>query len=73
MRDFQQNVAKLDAADTQVLVVSMDNPYVNKAFADENRVTFPLLSDFGGTVTREYGIYKEYDTNLRPRLPLHAA
>ena len=61
MRNFQQNLAKLEAADTQVLGVSMDNPYVNKAFAEQNGVTFPLLSDFGGTVTRQYGIYKEYD------------
>jgi peroxiredoxin len=61
VRNFQQNLAKLEAADTQVLGVSMDNPYVNKAFADQNGVTFPLLSDFGGTVTKEYGIYQEYD------------
>ena len=61
MRTFQQSLAKLEAADTQVLGVSMDNPYVNKAFAEQNGVTFPLLSDFGGTVSREYGIYKEYD------------
>ena len=61
MRSFQQNVAKLEAADTQVLGVSMDNPFANKVFADENGVTFPLLSDIGGRVIREYGIYKEYD------------
>jgi len=46
----------------------MDNPYVNKAFADENGVTFPLLSDFGGTVTREYGIYNEYD-KFKTKIP----
>jgi len=61
MRNFQHNVAKLEAADTQVLGVSMDSPFANKAFADQNAVTFPLLSDVGGTVLREYGIYKEYD------------
>jgi peroxiredoxin len=61
VRNFQQNLAKLEATDTQVLGVSMDNPYVNKAFGDQNGVTFPLLSDFEGTVTRQYGIYKEYD------------
>jgi peroxiredoxin Q/BCP len=61
MRNFQQNVAKLEAADTQVLGVSTDNPFANKVFADQNGVTFPLLSDLGGEVIREYGVYKEYD------------
>jgi glutaredoxin-dependent peroxiredoxin len=61
MRNFQQNVAKLEAADTQVLGVSMDSPFANKAFADQNGVSFPLLSDTGGKVIQEYGIYKEYD------------
>ena len=57
MKAFQQNLQKLEAADTQVLGVSMDSPYANKAFADKIGVTFPLLSDWGGEVTREYGIY----------------
>src|ERR1700739_4593300 len=61
MRNFQQNVGKLEAADTQVLGVSMDNPFANKVFADENGVTFPLLSDIGGKLIREYGIYNEYN------------
>jgi peroxiredoxin len=61
MRNFQQNLAKLEAADTQVLGVSMDSPFANKAFADQNGVTFPLLADIGGNVIRDYGIYKEYD------------
>ena len=57
MKNFQQNLQKLEAADTQVLGVSMDSPYANKAFADQIGVTFPLLSDWGGEVTRRYGIY----------------
>src|SRR5215472_5043340 len=61
MRGFQENVAKLEAADTQVLGVSMDSPFANKAFADQNGVTFPVLSDIGGKVVQEYGIYKEYE------------
>src|SRR5712692_9673373 len=56
---FQQNLQKLEAADTQVLGVSMDSPYANKAFADQIGVKFPLLSDWGGEVTRQYGIYMD--------------
>ena len=59
MKNFQQNLQKLEAADTQVLGVSMDSPYANKAFADQIGVTFPLLSDWLGEVTHKYGIYTD--------------
>jgi peroxiredoxin len=35
----------------------MDSPFSNHAFAESIGVTFPLLSDWGGETTREYGIY----------------
>jgi len=57
MKAFQQNLKTLEAADTQVLGVSMDSSYANKTFADQIGVTFPLLSDWGGDVTRQYGVY----------------
>src|ERR1700737_865229 len=57
MKNFQQNLQKLEAADTQVLGVSMDSPFANKAFADQIGVTFPLLSDWGGELTHKYGVY----------------
>jgi peroxiredoxin len=57
MKAFQQNLKKLEATDTQVLGVSMDSPFSNKAFADQIGVTSPLLSDWGGDTTRQYGIY----------------
>ena len=53
----RQNLSKLEAADTQVLGVSMDSPFSNKAWAQQLGVTFPLLSDWGGDITREYGLY----------------
>src|SRR5207302_9830660 len=48
-----------EAADTQVLGLSIDSAFANKAFADHIGVTYPLLSDWGGKVTHEYGIYKD--------------
>ena len=57
MQNFQQNLAKLEAADTQVLGISMDSPFSNKAWAQQIGVTFPLLSDWGGDVTKQYGLY----------------
>jgi peroxiredoxin (alkyl hydroperoxide reductase subunit C) len=57
MQALQQDLKRLDATDTQVLGVSMDSAFANKAFADQIAVTFPLLSDWGGEVTHKYGIY----------------
>ncbi|MGA7905949.1 MAG: redoxin domain-containing protein [Candidatus Sulfotelmatobacter sp.] len=66
MKNFQQNLKRLEATDTQVLGVSMDSAFANKAFADQIGVTFPLLSDWGGKVTREYGIFEnEYQAPRR--------
>ena len=57
MKNFQQNLKTLEEADTQVLGVSMDSAFANNAFAQQIGVTFPLLSDWGGEVTRKYGVY----------------
>ncbi len=59
MQAFQANLQRLEAADTQVLGVSMDSPFSNKAWAEKINVTFPLLSDWGGDVTRQYGLYDD--------------
>ena len=59
MQNFQKNLQKLEAADTQVLGISMDSPFSNKAWAEQIKVTFPLLSDWGGETTRKYGLYND--------------
>jgi peroxiredoxin len=59
MRNFQANLQRLEATDTQVLGVSTDSPFSNKAWAEQIGVTFPLLSDWGGEVTRNYGVFMD--------------
>ena len=61
MKAFQQNISKLEAGDTQVLGVSMDSPFSNFNFAQLSGISFPLLGDWGGAVTREYGLTTERD------------
>ncbi len=61
MKAFQQNLQKLEAADTQVLGVSMDSPFSNSHFGQSLGVTFPLLGDWGGAVTRKYGLLNVID------------
>jgi len=59
MQNFQKNLQRLEAANTQVLGISMDSPFSNKAWKEKIGTTFPLLSDWGGDVTRAYGLYNE--------------
>ena len=39
-----------------MLGISVDSSPLNQAYAEQIGVTFPLLSDFNWTVTKEYGI-----------------
>ena len=57
MQAFQQNLQKLEAADTQVLGISMDSPFSNAAWAEKENLKLPILSDWGGELTKEVGIY----------------
>ena len=57
MQNFQANLQKLEAADTQVLGVSMDSPFSNAAWAEKEGLKLPILSDWGGDLTKEVGIY----------------
>ena len=52
-------MAKFDAAETQILGISMDSFASNKAFAEKIGVTFPLLSDWKRDATKAYGLYNE--------------
>jgi peroxiredoxin len=49
----------LNAANAHVLGVSVDTFFALKAFHTDQRLTFPLLSDFNKQVIREYGVFNE--------------
>ncbi|HSP36087.1 MAG TPA: redoxin domain-containing protein [Thermoanaerobaculia bacterium] len=61
MKAFQSHIARLEGADTQVLGVSVDSPFANHAFAQQNAVTFPLLGDMDAKTIKEYGLDKIVD------------
>lgn len=45
-----------------MLGVSVDSSPANRAFAQQNSLTFPLLSDFKRNISKEYGVLNEqYD------------
>ena len=48
-------LADYDALDAQVLGISVDSPFAQEAWAKENDITIPLLSDFNKEVSAAYG------------------
>jgi len=40
----------------QVVGISVNDPFANKAFAEKNRLPFPILSDYRREVIKEYGL-----------------
>lgn len=53
---LRDSMARFNELNAQVLGISVDSPFANKAFATHNKLEFPLLSDFERTVTKSYGI-----------------
>ncbi|MYE11832.1 MAG: peroxiredoxin family protein [Gammaproteobacteria bacterium] len=56
MRDSAQEIEAFDVA---YFMASVDAPETNKAFAEENRATFPVLSDPDRAVSTAYGVLSE--------------
>lgn len=56
MCTFRDSMSRFNELDAQVLGISVDSPFANKAFATQNNLQFPLLSDYSRTVLRAYGI-----------------
>ena len=55
--ELQERQAELEAADVQVLGVSVDSHWTNRAFAAKLGVTFPLLSDWKHEASRAWGVF----------------
>src|SRR5688572_28760449 len=52
---FRDSSADLSKVNATVLGVSTDTFFALKAWADQNKLTFPLLSDYNKEVIRQYG------------------
>ena len=52
---LRDSLAELGNIGAQVVAVSVDAPFSNKAFADTNKLTFPILSDYSRNTIRQYG------------------
>lgn len=53
---FRDSMARFTGLQGQVLGVSVDSPFAQKAFADANRLNFTFLSDFNRQAVKAFGI-----------------
>ena len=58
---LQDAMTVFNSFNAQVIGISIDSPFANKAFSDANKLTFPLLSDFSREISRSYvGLYEDF-------------
>lgn len=68
-RDSWEELSNLGA---QVIAISNDGPFANKAFAEKNKLKFPILGDYKSKTIRDYDVLmphllhvKDYDAAKR--------
>lgn len=60
---FRDSMAKFNGLN--VVGISVDAPFANKAFKTENRIEFPLLSDYNREAVRAFNNYHENFAGLK--------
>jgi len=53
---FRDSMYRLVDLDAQVVGISVNDPFSNKAFAEKNELTFPILSDVNREVIKAYNL-----------------
>lgn len=54
--EFRDSMDRLTDLHAQVIGISVNDPFSNKAFADKNRLPYPVLSDYKREVVHRYGL-----------------
>ena len=57
MCTMSENFNQYKGMNAEVLGVSVDGTFVQKAFAKDNNINVPLLSDFNKEVVKQYDVY----------------
>ena len=61
MCTFRDSLSELGTLNAQVVGISVDSPFANRGFAEANKLTFPLLSDFTRAVSKQYaGLVEDF-------------
>ena len=56
MCTFSSEIDKLNSLNANVIGISVDSPFSNKAFKETNKINFALLSDYRRKAVKKFGI-----------------
>jgi mycoredoxin-dependent peroxiredoxin len=61
LRAIQDELSTFQNEGVQVVAISVDSPFSNKVWAEQQGFSFPILSDFWphGAVAQAYGVFNE--------------
>lgn len=63
---IRDNIGTFNNSSATVLAISVDSPQTLAKFKEEQKLNFPLLSDFNKTVSEEYGcLYEMFSLGMR--------
>jgi len=60
MCTLRDSVTVLNGLNTQVVGISVNDPFTNKAFAEANKLQFPILSDYTRETVKRFNVF-HYD------------
>ncbi len=53
---FRDSWSEISSLGAQVIAISNDGPFANKAFAQQHHFAFPILADYQSKTIRDYGV-----------------
>lgn len=59
MCTMRDDWSKWSTLGVKVYGISVDSPFVNRKFAEDNKLPFPLMSDFNREAAQAYGVLME--------------
>ncbi len=62
---LRDSIARLEELDAQILAISVNDPFTNKAFHDENDLNFPLRCDYNREAIRKYNVVHDNFAGLK--------
>jgi peroxiredoxin len=65
MCTFRDSMRELNALSAKVIGISVDTFFALKAWAEAEKLNFPLLSDFNKEVIKQYGVVNENMVGLK--------
>lgn len=65
MCTFRDSMQALNSLSAQVVGISVNDPWTNKAFAEANKLQFPILSDYTRETVKKFNVFHEDFAGLK--------